>query len=133
MTTSNQTPSRRIAAAALTVAAGAIAAGAIASASPAHADVDKFVAIAYSPATGSWGWGNNYDSYDGATTRALQECQSYGGSDCQVAAWAKEGCAALAVDDNRWYGWYGPNRVVAESLAVLKNRGGHIVESQCAT
>jgi uncharacterized protein DUF4189 len=132
MTTNTTSRRRRIAAATLLAAAGAITAAGLGTAAPASAQVEQFVAIAYSPATGSWGWGNQYDSYNGATSRALSECQSYGGTDCQVAAWAKDGCAALAVRDNRWYGWYGPNPVIAESLALLKNHGGHIVESRCS-
>jgi hypothetical protein len=132
-TQKNLSRRRRIAAATLLAAAGAVAAAGLGTAAPAHADDEiKFVAIAYSPATGSWGWGNNYDSYNGATGRAMSECQNYGGTDCQIAAWSKDGCAALAVEDDRWYGWYGPNRLVAESLALFKNHGGHILESRCS-
>ena len=79
----------KIAAATMLAAAGAVVAGALGAAAPANAQVDKFVAISYSPETGSYGWGNNYDDLDSARIRSLSECQNFGGNHCVFLAWSK--------------------------------------------
>jgi Domain of unknown function (DUF4189) len=100
---------------------------------PANADEDKFVAISYSPDNGAYGWGNNYATLDEATNRSLSECQNFGGTNCARVAWAKNQCAALAVDDDSYYGWYGRNRIEADAQALVKNHGGRILVSRCST
>jgi Domain of unknown function (DUF4189) len=139
MTTSQRPRRHRIAAAALLVTASATTAGMLLAAAPANAD-DKFVAISFSPENGAYGWGNNYDSQDGARIRSLTECQNYGGTHCVFIAWAQNGCAALAVGDknpyggfDQYYGWYGPTLAAAEQQALDKNGGGHVLVSRCAT
>lgn len=64
---------------------------------------DSYAAIAFSPATGRWGYGNGYASRAQATNRALQEC---GNRDAKTM-WTKNAWVALAVSDtNRGgYGW----------------------------
>ena len=47
--------------------------------------------------------------------------------------WSKNGCAALAVNGDSYYGWYGATRSEAEQQALQHNNGGHILVSQCAT
>jgi Domain of unknown function (DUF4189) len=123
----------KIAAATMLAAAGAVVAGALGAAAPANAQADKFVAISYSPETGSYGWGNNYDSLDGARIRSLSECQNFGGNHCVFLAWSRNGCAALAVNGDNYYGWYGATRWEAEQQALSRNGGGYILVSQCAT
>jgi hypothetical protein len=123
----------KIAAATMLVATGAVLAGALGAAAPANAQADKFVAISYSPETGAYGWGNNYDNLDSAMVRSLAECQNYGGNHCVFLAWSKNGCAALAVNGGNYYGWYGATRADAEAGALQRNGGGHILVSQCAT
>jgi Domain of unknown function (DUF4189) len=138
MTKSEPSRRRRIAAATLLVAAGATSAGMFLAA-PANA-ADKYVAISFSPENGAYGWGNNYDSEDGARIRSLSECQNYGGTHCVFIAWARNGCAALAVGDrnpyggfDQYYGWYGPSIASAEQQALAKNGGGTILISKCST
>jgi Domain of unknown function (DUF4189) len=138
MTKSQPSRGRRIAAATLLVAAGATTAGMILAA-PANA-ADKYVAISFSPENGAYGWGNNYDTEDGARIRSLTECQNYGGTHCVFIAWAQNGCAALAVGDrnayggfDQYYGWYGPTLAAAEKAALEKNGGGTILISKCST
>jgi hypothetical protein len=138
MTKTKPSRGRRFAATTLLVAAGATTASMILAA-PANA-ADKFVALSFSPENGSYGWGNNYDTQDGARIRSLSECQNYGGTHCVFIAWAKNGCAALAVGDknayggyDQYYGWYGPTLPEAEQAALGKNGGGHILVSRCST
>lgn len=134
MTTISQTPRRRIMAAAMLAAAGAtVAAGTLAAAAPADAAPAKtYVAISYSPETGHWGWGNQYNNLEQATIRSLSECQNAGGNHCVFIAWAENGCAALAVNGPSYYGWYGPTLSAAESAALQRNGGGHIEVSRCS-
>ena len=136
MTTTHNTPRRRrtkAAAAALLAASGAIIAAGLGAAAPANAAPDKFVAISYSPETKHWGWGNNYDNLDSARIRSLVECQDAGGNHCVFLAWSKNGCAALAVNGDSYYGWYGANRWEAEQGALQRTGGGYIAISKCAT
>jgi Domain of unknown function (DUF4189) len=138
MTKRQPSRGRRIAAATLLVVAGATT-GATILAAPANAD-DKFVAISFSPENGAFGWGNNYDTQDGARIRSLTECQNYGGTHCVFIAWARNACAALAVGErnayggyDQYYGWWGNTIADAEKAALDKNGGGTILISKCST
>ncbi|MBV9515095.1 MAG: protein kinase [Mycobacteriaceae bacterium] len=93
----------------------------------------KFVVIAYSGATGAYGWANNYDNQDDANTAAMNFCKQYGGTDCKLAAWAKDGCAAVAKSSTSWHGGYGATIDAAEKNAIDQNQGGTIVFSKCST
>lgn len=133
-TTTKKNTSRRFVAATLMAAAGAgMAAGALTTAGPASAAPSTFVAISYSPSTGSWGWGNRYDNLNSAVNRSLSECRNQGGTDCQFVAWAENACAALAVSDTSYYGFWGQNLYLAEQAALQKNGGGHIEVSRCSS
>lgn len=123
----------RITASAMLIATGAVIAGGLATAVPAAAAPDKYVVIAYSSITKTWGTGYNYDTLDAAGARALNECSKAGGSHCFAVTWSKNGCSALAVRGEDYYGWYGPIRHTAEQEALRRNNGGKIVASQCAT
>ncbi len=114
-------------------ASGAIIAGALGAAAPANAQVDKFVAISDSPETHTWGTGWNYDNLDSAMVRSLSECQDAGGNHCVFLAWSKNGCAALAVNGDNYYGWYGATPYEAQQGALQRNGGGQIVVTQCST
>jgi hypothetical protein len=113
-------------------AAATLAGLALTTAVPAHA-ADTYASIYFSPATGSYGWANQRDTRGDAEGAANGFCVQYGGTDCQMAAWAVNGCVALATGDNgSWYGWYGPTQAAAEQAALAKNNGGKITFSTCS-
>ena len=83
--------------------------------SPAAA-ADKYGAIAYNFSTGASGFSHDYHSRDGAEERALDEC----GNGCEVVAWVKNSCAALAIGDDGW-GWgRASSRAEAEKEALFQ-------------
>lgn len=62
-------------------------------------------AIAYSPASGAFGYSDNYGSESQADYRALSEC---GKTDCVVASWFYNNCGAVVTSDNgSWGGGHG--------------------------
>ena len=63
---------------------------------------DSYAAIAYSPSSGQWGYGNGYPSQAAAIARARAEC---GRGDAR-ASWCKNAWIALAISD-RSPGGYG--------------------------
>jgi serine/threonine-protein kinase len=69
---------------------------------------DSFAAIAYSPATGTYGLAYNYSSRESAEKAALEDC---GEQDAQITCWVKKGFCALALGNDKscWgVGWsYG--------------------------
>jgi len=93
----------------------------------------KWVVIMFSPATGAFGWSNNASSKDQATSMATDSCKQYGGTDCQMAAWASNQCVALAQSDTNWHGGLGPTIEAAEKDALTQNNGGKILISKCST
>ena len=136
---------RRNSTATLLVAASALTVAAIGVAAPANAD-DTYVVEAYSQDNGSHGWANNRGSYDEALSAAVNTCEhppaGVGGQHCQVAAWAKNGCAAFAVftpatsADHKWgppQGTWGATIADANANASAKNGGGEVVIDRCST
>jgi serine/threonine-protein kinase len=87
----------------LVAAAVALFATALATAVPVQAGDDTFAAIAYSPSTGLYGFGNGYSTKDEALEKALQEC---GGKDA-LTKWCRNAWIALAVSKQTpgGYGW----------------------------
>jgi hypothetical protein len=72
-------------------------------------------AIAYSPASGAYGYSDNYGSKTLADNRALSEC---GRSDCVVASWFYNNCGAVAVSGSgSWAGGHGETKASAISDA----------------
>ncbi|HEX7823414.1 MAG TPA: DUF4189 domain-containing protein [Mycobacterium sp.] len=131
MTTSNTTTkrrsTRRIAAATAIAAASIAAVGALATAAPASAAPTKFIAIAYSPATGQWGRGQA-TNLDSAIAGSLSQC----GGHCAVETWSKNGCVALAVSGQYHFGWYGANLRDAQQGAMQRTGpGSYVVWSGC--
>jgi hypothetical protein len=113
-------------------AAATLAGLAVTTAVPAHA-ADSFASIYYSPATTVYGWAANAPSRAAAEDAANGYCHQYGGTDCEMAAWAVNGCVALATGSNgSWHGWYGPTIPAAEQAALAKNGGGTIAVSKCS-
>lgn len=56
-----------------------------------------FGAIAYSKATGNYGYSHNYRSREEATWEAERRC---GASDCRWMVWFRNSCGALAVSSS---------------------------------
>src|ERR1035437_2587704 len=73
-------------------------------------DRSSVAAIAYSPATGHYGYAFNYRSRKAAEKAALEDC---GADDARIVCWVKNGFCALALGDDKtcWgTGWrYGPS------------------------
>ena len=99
-----------------------------------YASGDTYAAIAYSPATGKWGYGNNYGSRGAAERAALQNCPE---PDARIVTWVHNGFCALALGDDRscWgigYSWgNGASNTAARNFALQDCRGrttgAHIV------
>ena len=118
--------------AATAVAAGALTSGALLAAGPAQAKSDVFAAIAYSQTESYAGWVVNASSQDEAQKGALNQCESQSNSACEVAAWVKNGCVALALDPNdKWSGGYGPDSSSARASALEDLTKGKVVKVAC--
>ena len=63
---------------------------------------DSYAAVAFSPSTLRWGYGNGYPNKAQAISRARREC----GSASARTSWAKNAWVALAISD-RSRGGYG--------------------------
>jgi Domain of unknown function (DUF4189) len=89
---------------------------------------DRYAAVAFSPSTNRWGYGNGYFTRAEATARAVVEC---GQSDA-VTSWCKNAWIALAISDRSpgGYGWASTasgarRRALAECR--VRNADAHIV------
>jgi hypothetical protein len=93
----------------------------------------SYAAIAYSPATGKYGYAYDYRSRKAAEKAALEQC---GADDARIACWVNFGFCALAVGDDKscWgvgykYGNGANNRKTGnEALENCKSRtiGAHV-------
>lgn len=79
---------------------------------------DSYAAIAFSPSTGQWGYGNGYSTRAAALQRARNEC---GASDARTF-WTKNAWIALAVSDQDpgGYGWAWAS-TAAQARAKARN------------
>jgi uncharacterized protein DUF4189 len=91
---------------------------------------DVYAAIAYSPSTNRWGYGNGYPTKSQAIARARREC---GRRDAKTN-WCRNAWIALAVSDQSPGGWgssWGETAEIARSKAVTeclaRNPDGHVV------
>jgi hypothetical protein len=108
------------------------AAAAMLTAAPANA-ADLWAAIAYSPATGAWGWVNDAESAPSARNLSIKSCLAGGGTDCNVVTEVQNGCLSLAETETHYAGGTGPNTAVAEHNASAELGGiVHIVFSTCS-
>ncbi len=130
MTSTQTTTRRRLMAAALFVTASAGVAGMVGPQATANAAPPaQYVAIAYSPVDKHAGLAINAN-LDTAVTAALARCGEEAGF-CQLVAWSKDGCAALAVNGESYYGWHGGTYAEAQNGALQRAGGGRISMSQC--
>ena len=139
MTTTQTTSRRRLAAAALLLGAGAGLAALVGPAAVAGAEPvirpapapasDRYVAIAYSPTNKFSGLSIN-TTREGAMGEATYRCSTKA-DDCRVVAWTKNGCAAVAVNGDQFFGWHGSSYAEAQNGALQRAGGGSIMQSQC--
>ena len=81
----------------------------------------SYGAIAYSPATGRYGW--SYKAAERATAERMA-IDSCGAADAIILVWASDAHVALALGDGRVYGSaWGADRARAEQLALQSCRG----------
>jgi hypothetical protein len=81
----------------------------------------SYAAVAYSPSTGQWGYGNGFTSQDEAIARARAEC---GQGDARTF-WCKDAWIALAISDRSagGFGWaYAATASAARSKALAQCR-----------
>lgn len=92
----------------------------------AQAWADKYGAIAYSPASGKWGYSNDCDTRARAEQIAMANCPA---GDARIAIWVKNGWAALYSNSQGiWYsGWSANSREDAERIARSRVPGGNLL------
>jgi hypothetical protein len=98
--------------------------------SPTPVPVDRYAAIAYSPATGKYGYCYGWDSRAGAERDALARCKA---ADARILAWAKNSYCALALGkDGAYAAAWGPTLGQAKANALREcgkyGTGGRIVQ-----
>ncbi|MEN3370027.1 MAG: hypothetical protein V7609_2170 [Verrucomicrobiota bacterium] len=91
---------------------------------------DTYAAIAYSPSTGRYGYGNGYPTKSQAISRARREC---GRSDARTN-WCRNAWIALAISNQSPGGWgssFGETPGIARSTAIAeclrRNPDAHVV------
>ena len=120
---------------ALLIAAAPQAAG-----QDAPGDGDRYGSIAVSQEPGgghAWGIAWSYGRLSNATSRALGECQSQGGGNCQQVGWFRNACGALAVGGGNGFGaGWGDTMASAERDALAQcgnaNDGCQVLIGRCA-
>ncbi len=102
-------------------------------------DDDTYAAIAYSPATGKWGYAYDCDSRSSAEEAALSRCKA---PDACIVTWVHNGFCALALGDDKSHwgvGWSfgdGASNVSARNRALAECRqrttGARLVLCVCS-
>jgi uncharacterized protein DUF4189 len=81
------------------------------------ASADNFGAIAFSQATGGYGYSYDHATRSQAESRAMAECRSRNRG-CKVAIWFKNACGAVATGSNGWGSAWAGSRDGAERAAI---------------
>lgn len=90
--------------------------------SAAAASAGEYGAIAFSQQDGARGYSHNYNSRAAGERVALSNCRVHG-SECRIAYWFRNACAALAAGDGYGYGVaHADTRGAAERKALLNCR-----------
>ncbi|MGF1487601.1 MAG: DUF4189 domain-containing protein [Prochloraceae cyanobacterium] len=79
------------------------------------ASAGTYGSIAYSPATGRYGYSWNYDNRALAQNAALRQC---GVRDCRIVSWFSNACGSLAKSNYGWGSSWNANRGRATSTAI---------------
>lgn len=128
----NPNPVRQFVTALLLVGVGMFATALLGAQATANAaPLKEYVAIAYSPVDKQAAL-SMHANRDTAIAGALSRCGQKAGH-CQLVAWSQGGCAALAVNGEQYYGWYGSSYAQAQQGALQRAGGGSILMSQCVT
>jgi serine/threonine-protein kinase len=95
---------------------------------------DNWGALAYSTATGRYGFAYDYPTQSQAINAAVERCNT---RDCRAVVWFVNSCGAFAKGDGA-YGWgIGDSRAIAESkaLAECRKRGGgcRVIQWACTS
>jgi hypothetical protein len=95
----------------------------------------EYGAIAYSPATGNYGYSFQYDSQDAAERAALRKCAE---DDAVLAGWVRDGWCALAVEPGSGtaYGWAwadDADGAKARALAACRKRAAKCYVCVCVS
>jgi uncharacterized protein DUF4189 len=105
---------------------GVFVAASLVSITPAWAQDDVFMAIAYSPATRTVGLAVDKSSREEAESAAVIECREMAGrrsADCKAVMWVKNGCAGVAISGNgAWGSDWAPKALEADQKTVEKCR-----------
>jgi hypothetical protein len=81
---------------------------------------DNYAAIAYSPATGKYGYSYSHGTLASAQRDALARC---GAADAQIVVWSRNSYCALAKGEDNAYGaGHGPTRAQAQAAALRECR-----------
>ena len=78
---------------------------------------DNFGAIAFSKATGAYGFSYDHQSRRDAEARAMAECNSRSRG-CKIAIWFKNACGSVAIGQNGWGSAWAGSRGNAERAAI---------------
>ncbi|GLP74631.1 hypothetical protein TUM20983_17410 [Mycobacterium antarcticum] len=129
MTTNLTTPRRRAIVASMLAAAAVT--GVLGSTAPAAAASDKYVALSYSPSYRHYAFGIN-ENKDAAVGRSMFACNERAGA-CQLLAWSKNGCVALAQGNGgTYYGWHGATKTDAQQGAKQRSGpGSYVIDTKC--
>ena len=101
------------------------------------AGADNYGAIAYSPSSGEYGYSYEFETQGEAERRALAECASAGGEQCEIVVWFNQACGAIAKSDTgAWGADWGESRAEAEAkaTAICDRYSDHrcgVLHSQC--
>ncbi len=93
---------------------------------PVQAWAEKYGAIAYSPASGKFGYSNNSQTRAGAERLALYNCRS---GDVRIAIWVKNGWAVVYRNSTgAWNSaWSSESLNTAKAIARAKVPNGQLV------
>ena len=92
-------------------------------------------AIAYSTATGSYGFSYDQETQADAINIAVENCT---GDDCKAVVWFHNSCGAFAKGTQGAYGWgidTDRDEAKEKAMAACRTRGAqcHIVQSVCTS